>query len=203
MQQSKIVNIAPIQGADGSHGAETHWLPYCFEKGEKMEEYCRSEALQEVARKRDRAVNRLSDVAIVNSEDGLQFEVLGSGDSYIELRINGTPYIPVGESEQEIRNAILGIKTGFRLGRTYQPDPAFAKYEKKKLLPVFKANAEENSKVEKMHNGMPFQVVRRLTRQECDVDCLPLWRIRFEDGFEMDALPDEIYPVDAPKKKTR
>ena len=48
------------------------------------------------------------------------------------------------------------------------------------------------------YNGMAFTVVKALTYAEDDVDteCLPMWRIRMEDGTELDAYPEEICPDD-------
>lgn len=42
--------------------------------------------------------------------------------------------------------------------------------------------------------GQPFTVIGRLTQDEADTECLPMWKIRFQDGFEMDAFPEEIIP---------
>lgn len=40
--------------------------------------------------------------------------------------------------------------------------------------------------------GEKFHVVRRLTTDDCDKECLPQWIIRFEDGTEIQAYPEEI-----------
>ncbi|HZK53005.1 MAG TPA: hypothetical protein VFC84_02195 [Desulfosporosinus sp.] len=44
--------------------------------------------------------------------------------------------------------------------------------------------------------GEAFKVVRRLGDKEDEVDseCLPMWKIRFKDGFEVSAFPEEIIP---------
>jgi len=48
------------------------------------------------------------------------------------------------------------------------------------------------------YSGMPFEVVGRVPEydeQRMDgavLECLPMWRIRFEDGTEVAAYPDEI-----------
>lgn len=48
------------------------------------------------------------------------------------------------------------------------------------------------------HNGMKFEIVRRLeySTSECDLECLPMWEIRFEDGYVMDAYPEEITKIE-------
>ena len=58
------------------------------------------------------------------------------------------------------------------------------------------------------YNGKPFKVVRRMSyaNDDIDLECLPKWVIRFEDGVEIDAWPEEICKaekaIEQPKKKT-
>lgn len=40
----------------------------------------------------------------------------------------------------------------------------------------------------------PFKVIDRLTEKKCDLECLPMWKIKFEDGEIIHAYPDEIIP---------
>lgn len=40
--------------------------------------------------------------------------------------------------------------------------------------------------------GLPFTVLRRTTEVDIDLECLPMWRIRFENGEEHNAFPEEI-----------
>ncbi len=42
--------------------------------------------------------------------------------------------------------------------------------------------------------GEPFTVVERCTEENCHLDVLPLWNIRFEDGTVIGAYPEEIVP---------
>lgn len=50
------------------------------------------------------------------------------------------------------------------------------------------------------YKGKPFEVIGRVPELDpahpdgADLECLPMWRIRFEDGYEMAAYPDEIVP---------
>lgn len=52
----------------------------------------------------------------------------------------------------------------------------------------------------KEYVGKPFTVVGRVPEYDsqhkdgADLECLPMWRIRFKDGQEIDAYPDEIIP---------
>ena len=46
----------------------------------------------------------------------------------------------------------------------------------------------------KKYHGSSFEVIGRTTEKDADLECLPMWKIRFDDGFEMDAYPDEIIP---------
>lgn len=42
------------------------------------------------------------------------------------------------------------------------------------------------------HNGMKFEVVRRATTKEVDLEAMPVWFIRFENGDEAYCYPEEI-----------
>lgn len=40
--------------------------------------------------------------------------------------------------------------------------------------------------------GSRFVVIGRCTEKDCDLECLPMWKIRFEDGLEINAFEIEI-----------
>lgn len=40
--------------------------------------------------------------------------------------------------------------------------------------------------------GESFKVIRRATTKDVDEECLPIWLIKFEDGKEIFAYPEEI-----------
>lgn len=44
------------------------------------------------------------------------------------------------------------------------------------------------------YNEKPFEVVRRMSYVDdnIDLECLPKWIIRFDDGVEIEAWPEEI-----------
>ena len=42
--------------------------------------------------------------------------------------------------------------------------------------------------------GQSFKVLGRITTEEADLCCLPMWRIEFADGTTIAAYPDEIIP---------
>ena len=46
----------------------------------------------------------------------------------------------------------------------------------------------------KQYYEKPFIVIGRLTEKDADLECLPMWKIKFEDGEEIHAYPDEIIP---------
>lgn len=47
----------------------------------------------------------------------------------------------------------------------------------------------------KEYHEKPFKVLRRTKESDgFDMECLPAWRIEFEDGKLLDAYPDEIIP---------
>jgi hypothetical protein len=41
--------------------------------------------------------------------------------------------------------------------------------------------------------GKPFKVIGRCKEPEFDLESLPAWEIEFEDGYKMQAYPEEIY----------
>lgn len=46
----------------------------------------------------------------------------------------------------------------------------------------------------KEYHNKPFKVLYRLDEKSCDLECLPMWEIQFEDGETIHAYPDEIIP---------
>jgi len=44
------------------------------------------------------------------------------------------------------------------------------------------------------YHGKPFVVIGRASEEAVDLECLPMWDIKFEDGHVMQAYPDEIIP---------
>lgn len=66
----------------------------------------------------------------------------------------------------------------------------FDTYENIGFTDTFQTPYEDKAK----YNGMRFSVVKRLSYVENDTDleCLPMWRIKFENGEEIDAYPEEI-----------
>lgn len=46
----------------------------------------------------------------------------------------------------------------------------------------------------KSYIGKRFTVVRRYDSANCDLDCLPMWDIKFSDGTVFGAYPEEIIP---------
>ena len=46
------------------------------------------------------------------------------------------------------------------------------------------------------HNGMKFEVVRRANLNEADLESMPIWFIRFENGDEAYCYPEEICKVE-------
>ena len=43
---------------------------------------------------------------------------------------------------------------------------------------------------------MRFEVIRRATEEECDLEAMPLWLIRFENGDEAYCYPEEICKIE-------
>jgi len=49
--------------------------------------------------------------------------------------------------------------------------------------------------------GEKFEVVGRLTEEEADIECLPMWKIKFADGTIIDSYPEEIIPSEVNNNK--
>lgn len=43
------------------------------------------------------------------------------------------------------------------------------------------------------YNGQSFDVIRSLNAEEVDLEVAPMFKVRFQDGFETDAFMDEVY----------
>ncbi len=64
----------------------------------------------------------------------------------------------------------------------------FDEYEKKGFAETFWTPYDDyRSRI-----GQKFEVTRRTTEEEADLECLPLWKIKFEDGEAITAHPEEI-----------
>jgi hypothetical protein len=50
--------------------------------------------------------------------------------------------------------------------------------------------------VEREHNGMKFDVLRRATTDEVDMESMPVWKIKFENGDIAYCYPEEICKVE-------
>lgn len=58
----------------------------------------------------------------------------------------------------------------------------------------FKDTFESPYEDKASYNGQVFTVTGRLlySEGEADIECLPMWHIKFNDGTEIDAYPEEI-----------
>lgn len=64
----------------------------------------------------------------------------------------------------------------------------FNKYEETGFLEKFHSVYEETADI----NGESFKVISRCSEKEWDLICLPAWIIKFNDGKEYEAYPEEI-----------
>ena len=71
----------------------------------------------------------------------------------------------------------------------YRQD-AFDMYETEGFTDTFETPYEECSE----YNGKKYEIVRRSSYEngDCDMENLPQWIIKFEDGKEINAYPEEI-----------
>lgn len=72
---------------------------------------------------------------------------------------------------------------------SYRQD-AFNMYETEGFTDTFETPYEECSE----YNGQKYEIVRRANHEigDCDMEGLPQWIIKFEDGKEVNAYPEEI-----------
>ena len=66
----------------------------------------------------------------------------------------------------------------------------FEMYETEGFTDTFQTPYEECSE----YNGQKYEIVRRASyvNGDCDMECLPQWIIKFEDGKEINAYPEDI-----------
>ena len=66
----------------------------------------------------------------------------------------------------------------------------FDAYEShEELSKVFWSRSEDYEE----RQGQAFEVIGRVPIEGSDLECLPMWKIRFVDGHETTAYPEEIY----------
>ena len=69
-------------------------------------------------------------------------------------------------------------------------------YEEAGFLDRFDSPYDEGGE----HNGMPFKVVRRADASEVDIEAMPVWFVRFENGDEAYCYPEEITRLEKSKE---
>ena len=75
----------------------------------------------------------------------------------------------------------------------------FNKYESEGFAKVFCSPYEFTDEEPTKYNGKKFEVIGRVKSLDEDehgavLECLPMWNIKFEDGYTMAAYPEEIIP---------
>lgn len=65
----------------------------------------------------------------------------------------------------------------------------FKKYEEKTPSDCFISTIKDYRK----YDGASFKIIRRLTEEECDIECMPMWKIQFDNGDIIDAFSEEIF----------
>lgn len=71
-------------------------------------------------------------------------------------------------------------------------DMWFANYETTGFLETFQSPYEQFQD----RNGQKFTVIARVPDFDCDLECLPKWIIRFEDGYATEGYPEEICKIE-------
>lgn len=76
----------------------------------------------------------------------------------------------------------------------------FDKYESEGFAKVFCSPYELFTEEPTKYNGKKFEAIGRVkpldedNENGADLECLPTWNIKFEDGYTMAAYPEEIIP---------
>lgn len=81
--------------------------------------------------------------------------------------------------------------------REFKED-CFNLYEQTGFLEIFSSPYDDigNGLQTDEHNGMRFEVIRRATEKECDLEAMPLWLVKFENGDEAYCYPEEIAVIE-------
>lgn len=66
----------------------------------------------------------------------------------------------------------------------------FSLYEKEGFARFFWSQDDDY----KEYINKSFEVINRCSEQDVDLCCLPMWNIKFENGAEIAAYPEEIIP---------
>ena len=77
-------------------------------------------------------------------------------------------------------------------------EDCFQLYEQTGFIEKFDSPYDDHGE----HNGMKFEVIRRATVEECDLEAMPIWLVKFENGDEAYCYPEEICRIEQ-EKKTR
>ena len=72
----------------------------------------------------------------------------------------------------------------------------FSEYERTGFADTFRSPYDQY----KDRIGQKYEVLGRCTEEDCDLECLPMWKIRFEDGFETYAHEVEICEIEQQKE---
>ena len=67
-------------------------------------------------------------------------------------------------------------------------EDCFSMYEESGFIDVFDSPYDDEGE----HNGMPFKVIRRATKEECDIEAMPIWLVEFANGDTAYCYPEEI-----------
>lgn len=68
----------------------------------------------------------------------------------------------------------------------------FQLYEETGFIKEFNSPYDEYGE----HNGMKFNVIRRATEEECDIEAMPIWLVKFENGDQAYCYPEEIAVIE-------
>lgn len=72
----------------------------------------------------------------------------------------------------------------------------YNKYEETGFCETFDTSYTDFCEKQK---GQKFEVIERVKQPDADTECLPMWKIKFEDGSFADVYPEEICKLEREK----
>lgn len=60
---------------------------------------------------------------------------------------------------------------------------------------IFNSNSNGAYPILDNHSGQEVRIVRQLTDDECDIECQPMYKVKFDDGFIYDVFGDELEEI--------
>lgn len=103
-------------------------------------------------------------------------------------------------TEKEFDNKYKGVDIDTLNDKQFEQfkEDCFEMYEQGGFLERYDSPYDEFEE----RKGMKFEVVRRARLDEVDIENMPIWVVKFEDGEETYCYPEEITKIENNRLKT-